>query len=124
MNRLKLYWGKISAELSNFTSKNLLDQASRVQKRKANTESSENNRMRQQYNENMVNKTGNSGPDLQQQKEHQPVSAVNHVTQELHETDALKKKLKNIFNGNNQYYIKMELKDRVNQAKAKQKQKK
>ena len=64
MNRLKLYWGKISAELSNFTSKNLLDQASRVQKRKANTESSENNRMRQQYNENMVNKTGNSGPDL------------------------------------------------------------
>ena len=94
MNRLKSYWEKISPELSNFTSKNLRDQASRVEKRKANRESAENNRMLQHYSENMVNNTGNNDPAPEQQNEHQQASTVNHVTQELHDNDALKENLK------------------------------
>ena len=74
--------------------------------------------MLQHYNENMVNNTGNNYPALEQQNEHQQASTVNHVTQELHDTDALKEKLKNTFDRNYQYYIKRELKDRVILMKA------
>ena len=108
MNRLKSYWDEIHPELSNFTSKNLRDQASRVEKRKTDREAAENSCMLQHYNENMVNDTA-----PEQQNEHQQASAVNHVTQELHDIDALKEKLKNIFDRNYQYYIKRELKYRV-----------
>ena len=45
----------------------------------------------------MVNKTDNNDPALKQQNEHQPAFAVNHVTQELHDTDALKEKLQKIY---------------------------
>ena len=50
--------------------------------------------MLQHYNENMVNNTGNNYPALEQQNEHQQASTVNHVTQELHDNDALKENLK------------------------------
>ena len=121
MNRLKSHWNKTHPELSNFTSKNLRDQASRVQKRRADRETAENNCMLQQYNENMVNKTGNNDPALEQQNGHQQASTVNHVTQELHDTDALKEKRKNIFDRNYQHYVKRELKDRVIPTKANKK---
>ena len=121
MNHLKSHWNKTHPELSNFTSKNLRDQASRVQKRRADRETAENNCMLQQYNENMVNKTGNNDPALEQQNEHQQASTVNHVTQELHDTDALKEKRKNIFDRNYQHYVKRELKDRVIPTKANKK---
>ena len=120
-NCLKSYWDKIHPELSNFTSKNLRDQASRVEKRKTDREAAENSRMLQHYNENMVNDTDNYVPAPEQQNEHQQASAVNHVTQELHDIDALKEKLKNIFDRNYQYYIKRELKDRVIPTKANKK---
>ena len=58
-NCLKSYWDKIHPELSNFTSKNLRDQASRVEKRKADRETAENSGMLQHYNEYMVNDTDN-----------------------------------------------------------------
>ena len=74
--------------------------------------------MLQHYNENMVNNTGNNDPVPEQQNEHQQASTVNHFTQELHDTDALKEKLKDIFDRNCQYYIKRELKDRVIPTKA------
>ena len=118
---MKPYWDKIHPELSNFTSKKLRDQASRVQKRKADRETAENNSMLQHYNENMVNNTGNNVPAPEQEKEHQPSSTVNHVTQELNDTDALKEKRKNIFERNYQYYIERELKDRVIPTKANKK---
>ena len=121
MNRLKSHWNKTHPELSNFTSKNLRDQASRVEKRRADRETAENNCMLQQYNENMVNKTGNNDPALEQQNGHQQASTVNHVTQELHDTDALKEKRKNIFDRNYQHYVKRELKDRVIPTKANKK---
>ena len=121
MNRLKSYWDEIHPELSNFTSKNLRDQASRVEKRKTDREAAENSRMLQHYNENMVNDTDNYVPAPEQQNEHQQASAVNHLTQELHDIDALKEKLKNIFDRNYQYYIKRELKDRVIPIKANKK---
>ena len=76
-------------------------------------ETDENSQKLQQYNENMVNDTDNYVPAPEQQNEHQQASTVNHVTQELHDIDALKEKLKNIFDRNYQYYIKRELKDRV-----------
>ena len=47
MNRLKSYWNETHPELSNFKSKNLRDQASRVQKRKADRETAQNNCMLQ-----------------------------------------------------------------------------
>ena len=77
--------------------------------------------MMQHYNENMVCDTENCVPALEQQDEHQQASAVNHVTQELHDIDALNEKLKNIFDRNYQYYIKRELKDRVIPTKEKKK---
>ena len=52
MNCLKSYWDKVHPELSNFTSKNLRDQAIRADKGKANRETAENSRMLQHYNEN------------------------------------------------------------------------
>ena len=113
MNRFKSYWNEIHPELSNFTSKNLRDQASRVEKRKTDRKAAENRRTLQLYNEKMVNDTDNYVPAPEQQNEHQQASAVNHVTQELHDIDALRQKLKNIFDRNYQYYIKRELKDRV-----------
>ena len=118
---LKSYWDDIHPELSNFTSKNLRDQASRVEKRKTDRKAAENSRMLQQYNENMENDTDNYVPAPQQQNEHQQASAVNHVMQELHDTDALKEKLKNIFDRNYQYYIIRELKDRGIPIKANKK---
>ena len=121
MNRLKSHWNKTHPELSNFTSKNLRDQASRVEKRRADRETAENNCMLQQYNENMVNKTGNNDPALEQQSGHQQASTVNHVTQELHDTDALKEKRKNIFDRNYQHYVKRELNNRVIPTKANKK---
>ena len=121
MNRLKSHWNKTHPELSNFTSKNLRDQASRVEKHRADRETAENNCMLQQYNENMVNKTGNNNPALEQQNGHQQASTVNHVTQELHDTDALKEKRRNIFDRNYQRYVKRELKDRVIPTKANKK---
>ena len=48
----------------------------------------------------------------EQKNEYQPTSTVNHVTQELHNNDALKEELKNIFNHNYKYCIEKELKDR------------
>ena len=69
--------------------------------------------MLQHYNENMINDTDNYVPAPEQEKQHQQVSTVNHVTQELHDTDAMKEKLKNMFDRNYQYYIKREIKDRV-----------
>ena len=67
----------------------------------------------------MINNTGNNDPAPEQQNEHQQTSTENHVTQELHDADALKEKLKSIFDRNYQYYIKKELKDRVIPTKAK-----
>ena len=87
----------MSEKIRTFTSKNLRDQASRVQKRKSDTETTENNSMLQHYNENMVNNTSNNDPATEQQDEHQPASTVSHVTKELHDTDTLKEKLKNVF---------------------------
>ena len=81
MNRLKLYWDEIHPELSNFTSKNLRDQLSRVEKPKTNSGAAENSRMLLHYNETMVNDTANYVPSPEQQNEHQQASAVNHVTQ-------------------------------------------
>ena len=69
--------------------------------------------MLQHYNENMINDTDNYVPAPEQEKQHQQFSTVNHVTQELHDTDAMKEKLKNMFDRNYQYYIKREIKDRV-----------
>ena len=40
----------------------------------------------------MVNDTCNNDPAPEQQSKHQQASTVNHVTKELHDTDALKKK--------------------------------
>ena len=60
MSRLKLYWDEIHPELNNVKSENLRDQASRVEKRKADRKTAENNRMLQHFNENMVNNTGNN----------------------------------------------------------------
>ena len=71
MNRLKSYFDEIHAELSNFTSKKLRDQASRVEKRKGDREIAKNSCMMQHYNENMVNDTDNYVPALEQQSEHQ-----------------------------------------------------
>ena len=48
----------------------------------------------------MVNDTDNYVTFLEQQNEHQQVSTVNHVMQELRDTDALKEKLRNIFDCN------------------------
>ena len=76
-------------------------------------ETDENSQKLQQYNENMVNDTDNYVPAPEQQNEHLQASAVNHVTQELHDIGALKEKLKHIFDRNYQYYIKRELNDRV-----------
>ena len=59
----------------------------------------------------MINNTGSNDPAPEQQNEHQQVSTVNNVMQELNDTDALKEKLKNIFDRNYQYCIKRELKD-------------
>ena len=42
---------------------------------------------------------------------------VNHVSRELHNTDALKEEHKNIFHRNYQYYIERELKDCVVRTK-------
>ena len=67
--------------------------------------------MLQHCNENMVNDKDNYLPAPKQQNEHQQTSTVNQVTQELLNIDALKEKLKNIFDRNYQYYIKRELKD-------------
>ena len=67
MNRLKLYWDEVHPELSNFTSKKLHDQASRVEKRKADGETAENSRMLQHYNENMINDTDNYVPAPEQE---------------------------------------------------------
>ena len=53
----------------------------------------------------MVNDTCNNDPAPEQQSKHQQASTVNHVTKELHDTDALKKKHKKIFYRNYQYYI-------------------
>ena len=50
MNRLRSYWDEIHPELSDFKSKNLRDQGSRVEKRKADRETTENNHMLQHYN--------------------------------------------------------------------------
>ena len=77
MNRLKWYWDESHPELSNFTSKNLRGQASRVEKHKADRETAEKIRMLQHYNENMVNDTGNYVPAHKQQNEHQHASTVN-----------------------------------------------
>ena len=75
MNRLKSYWDETHPELSNVTSKNLRDRASRIEKRKTDRKAAENSRMLQQYNENMVNDTDNYVPAPQQQNEHQQASA-------------------------------------------------
>ena len=48
----------------------------------------------------MVNDTDNYVTFLEQQNEHQQASMVNHVMQELRDTDALKEKLRNIFDCN------------------------
>ena len=77
MNRLKWYWDESHPELSNFTSKNLRGQASRVEKHKADRETAAKIRMLQHYNENMVNDTGNYVPAHKQQNEHQHASTVN-----------------------------------------------
>ena len=69
--------------------------------------------MLQHYSENMINDTENYVPAPKRQNEHQQASEVNHVTQELHDIDALKEKLTNIFDRYYQYYIKRELKYRV-----------
>ena len=74
--------------------------------------------MQQQYKENMANNTGNNDHAPEQQNKHQPASTVNHDTRELHDTDPLKEKLKNIFFRNYQYYIERELKYRVTPTKA------
>ena len=71
------------------------------------------NRTLQHCNENIVNNTGNNNPAPDQQNEHQQISMINHAMQELRDTDALKEKLKNIFDHNYQYYVKRKLKDRV-----------
>ena len=74
MNRLKSYWDEIHPELTNFTSKNLRDQASRVEKHETNREAAENSQMLQHCNENMVNDIDNYVPALEQQNEHQQVT--------------------------------------------------
>ena len=121
INHLKSYWGEFHPELSNFTSKSLRDQASRVEKHKADRETAENSRMPQHYNENIKNNTDNHVTATEQQNEHQQASMVNQVTQGLHDNEALKEKVKNIFDCNYQYYIKRELKDRVIPVKANKK---
>ena len=50
--------------------------------------------MQQQYDQNMVNNTDDNDPTQEQQNENRPASTVNHITQELHDNDALKEKLK------------------------------
>ena len=45
MNRVNPYWDKFLIELGNFTSKNLPDQATWIQKCKATVKTSENNCM-------------------------------------------------------------------------------
>ena len=121
MNCLKSYWDEIHPELSNFTSKHLRHQASRIEKRKTDREAAKYSCMLHHYNENKVNDTDNYVPAREQQNEHQQASTLNHITQELHDIDALKEKLKNIFDRNYQYYIKRELKDRVIPTKANKK---
>ena len=53
----------------------------------------------------MVNDTDNNYPALEQQNKHKSSSTINHMTQELHDTDTLKERLKHIFDRNYQYYI-------------------
>ena len=77
MNYLKSYWDKIHPELSNFTSKNLRDQTSRVEKRKADRETAENSSMLQHYNKCIVNDTDNYVSAPQQQNEHRKAFTVN-----------------------------------------------
>ena len=118
---MKSYWGEFHPELSNFTSKSLRDQASRVKKRKADRETAENSRMPQHYNENIKNNTDNHVTATEQQNEHQQAFMVNQVMQGLHDNDAVKEKVKNIFDCNYQYYIKRELKDCIIPVKANKK---
>ena len=59
--------------------------------------------MQDQYK--MVNDTDNNYPALEQQNKHKSSSTINHMTQELHDTDTLKERLKHIFDRNYQYYI-------------------
>ena len=61
----------------------------------------------------MVNNTANNYPAPEQQKEHQPACTTNHVKLKLHDTDAMKGKLKTLFDHNYQYYFERELNDCV-----------
>ena len=69
------------------------EQASRVLKHKAGIKIVENNCMQQQYHKIMVNSTGNNDPDPVKQIKHHTVSTVNNVTQEVYDTNGLKKNL-------------------------------
>ena len=77
--------------------------------------------MPQHYNENIKNNTDNHVTATEQQNEHQQAFMVNQVMQGLHDNDAVKEKVKNIFDCNYQYYIKRELKDCIIPVKANKK---
>ena len=108
MNRLKNYWDEIHPQLSFFTSKNLRDQASRVEKRKTattrqnieiNTFHASNNNETQNVDEPTIN-------DIMDQQ--QTIELRNDYV-----NDSIKESLATIFKRNYGNYIDKSLRDRT-----------